>query len=448
VTLATLMQRNLWRQPRRTFVTALSIAVSGFLLTTLLALVINIHAIGHGDRSLHLRLVTHRATSLTEDMPAAYKEQIASVPGVKYVTSVSWFNHRVEGNFFEAFAVDAPHFADVVDEYRIPPNQVSTWQRERTGALIGKKLMAERHWQVGQHITLKGTGNPVNPELLICAVYEDPTHGDEERTLYFHYDYLNELAGNRSRVQNFLIKASSAQDIPHIPAAVDSMFRNSAAETQTETEEAYELNFLSMLGDFVLLVVIICAIVAFNVLLVTGNTLAMSIRERRTEIAVMRTLGFNGSHVLMVVLGESLFLAVTAGLVGCFGAKLTFHFVETTYSLGSQYAWSFGGAVGILLGLWALYCFSIAEPKMDGRHSGKFGLPVILAVCGFIIGWLLYTGVGNLLVSNNVLSGFQISSAAVLLALGISVALDLLSACWPAIWASLTPISGNLRTAD
>jgi len=449
VTFATIMRRNLWRQPRRTFITAISIAVSSFLLTLLLSLIVKVTSIDRGDHSLHLRLITHRASSLTETMPKSYQKNISGIPGVKYSMSLSWFGGRIDqATFFPIFTADPAHFAEIFDEYRISPDQLSEWQKERTGALVGKRLMAERSWQVGDPINLIGTSYPVSPQLVIRGVYEDASHQDEERTVYFHFDYLNELLKGQGRVQNFVIKAGSTHDIPEIAAAIDSMFRNSDAETQTETEEAYELNFLSMLGDFVLLVTAISVVLGFNMLLVTGNALAMSVRERRTEIAVLQALGFQATHILSIVLGETVLLAGAAALAGCLAAKFAVDFIHATYSQGQLYPWIFGVAGGLILGAWAYYALYVKKKEMDMPVPRWFLAPALFAAAGLCIGWFIYTAAGSLLIGNNVLPEFRVTMTSIAIAWIGALLLSALSAAWPALWASTAPVASMLRASD
>ena len=169
-----LILKNTVRNPRRTALTILSITVSIFLVSTLRAVLHNLETVGQSNSS-NLRLVVHRATSMTESMPVAYKQRIAALPGVKYVESMDWFGgyYADPSNFFANFATDVDNFEKIADELMIPPDQLAAWKRERMAALVGKRLMETYHWKMDDRITLKGTIYPVDLEFIIRAVYTD-----------------------------------------------------------------------------------------------------------------------------------------------------------------------------------------------------------------------------------------------------------------------------------
>ncbi|MBZ5542616.1 MAG: ABC transporter permease, partial [Acidobacteriia bacterium] len=260
-----LIWKNAIRNPRRSVLTILSITVSIFLVSTLQAILTRLDSLGKGSGSGHLRLVVHHATGLGQPLPVAYKQRIEALPGVKAVSGWTWFGglYIDERNFFANFAVDADDLEKTHDEYRIPPDQLEAFKRERIAALVGRALMEQYHWKLGDRVTLKGTIWPIDPELTIRAVF---TCDDEsqERVFFFHWDYFNEALSRRNQVGTFAVKAATPEDVPRLMDAIDRTFHNSDAETKTETEQAFNLSFVSMLGNVKLLLNSISAAVVFT----------------------------------------------------------------------------------------------------------------------------------------------------------------------------------------
>ncbi len=444
--LARLIWKNAARNPRRCVLTILSIAVSIFLVSTLQAVLSTIYRVGKGSGSPHLRLIVHRSTSITQHLPEAYRQRIAALAGVKYLISQTWFGGQYidERNFFANFAVDVDNFEKVFDEFQIPPDQLAAWKRERTAALVGRKLMEKYGWKLGDRITLKGTIYPINPEFIIRAVY---TAADEpsERIFFFHYDYFDEALGRPGQVGDFVVKAGSAQEIPRLIDTIDRTFRNTAAETKTETEQAFGLSFVSMLGNVKLLLTAISAAVVFTILLVAGNTMAMSIRERTGEVAVLKTLGFRRNTILFLLVGESLVIALLGGVLGGVGAKLTYAFIHATFTrakiLGAVYAAGVAFLGGY--GIWMLFAGSSAAPGWV--RTIRYVATLMGALLGFGVGIGFYIGVGITMNQGGFLSDFSVNLGTLGLCLAIAAMVGILSAAFPALRASRTSIAEALR---
>ncbi|MGH9649266.1 MAG: ABC transporter permease, partial [Terriglobales bacterium] len=312
-----LIWKNAVRNPRRTVLTILSITISIFLVSSLQAILTRLDSLGEGSGSGHLRVIVLRSTGLGQPLPIAYKQRIAALPGVKAVSGWTWFGglYIDASNFFANFAVDADDLEKTHEEYRIPPDQREAFKRERTAALVGRALMEKYHWKLGDRVTLKGTIYPFDPELIIRAVFttDDPS---QERVFFFHWDYFNEALNRRNQVGTFAVRAETPQDVPRLMDTIDRTFRNSDAETKTETEQAFNLSFVSMLGNVKLLLNSISAAVVFTILLVAGNTMAQAVRERTNELGVLKALGFTNQSVLALVLAESCLIAAVGGLAG------------------------------------------------------------------------------------------------------------------------------------
>jgi putative ABC transport system permease protein len=322
-----LMMKNAGRNRRRTALTILGVAASLFLLVSLRTFLGELE----GDSTLTpgsaLRLVTIHSVSMAQSLPMSYLQRIESVPGVEMVTPFQWFGgyYQDPQNFFAQFAVDPEVMSKLASDYTYNQDEVQAWVKDRTGAWVAGKLMNRFGWRVGDRITVIGGLFPFNLELTIRGTY----HGPDENGLFFHYDYFNELQRQSGtitpdRVASFWMKARTAEDVPRVAAAIDGMFRNSDAPTRTDTEKAFSLSFTAMLGNIRLFLSLIAGAVLFAIFLVTANTMAMTVRERSAEVAVMKTLGFRRAQILGMFVGESVGVALLGGLVGVGGAKLIF----------------------------------------------------------------------------------------------------------------------------
>jgi putative ABC transport system permease protein len=207
----------------------------------------------------------------------------------------------------------------------VPRQQEEAFVKEKTACIVGAKLMERFGWKLGDKVTFQGTIWACDPELTIRGVY----HGKDidETLVLFHHDYFDELTGDRGLVGTFWIKAENADVVPKLIDQIDAAFRNTDAETKTETERAFQLEFISMLGNVKLFIGSISTVIVFTMLLVTASTMSMAIRERSREMAILKAVGFNGTQIFSLILAESFGLAMTGGLLGCFGAKLLFEHV-------------------------------------------------------------------------------------------------------------------------
>jgi putative ABC transport system permease protein len=325
---AALVLKSTLRNRRRTILTVLGLGASLFLLVTLHTVLYELQATTITAES-DLRLITRHAVSIANWMPLAYKEQIRQIPGVKDVMTSHWFGgiYIDERNFFAQFADDADKLFKFYSEWKIDPAQRETFERERTAAVAGVRLFKRFGWKIGDRITLKGTFFPFDVELKLVGMYTSPNLPDEA-VLVFHYDYLNEMMVKTMRARDvagfYVIQAESLEAVPRIAQTVDEKFHNSTAPTKTETEKAFQLSFSSMLGNVKLFIGAISAVVVFTVLLVTAATMAMTIRERTAEVAILKTLGYTSGLVFTLLLAEALSIAVLGGLLGCGGARLLY----------------------------------------------------------------------------------------------------------------------------
>jgi putative ABC transport system permease protein len=323
-----LLLTNVLRNRRRTILTLTSIAVSLFLIATLLTVLSEMENPPATPESA-LRLICRHRVSLANILPKSYRQRIAKVGGVDAVIGSMWFGgvYKDPKNFFAQFAVDADQLFTVYQDMKIPEEQKQAFLRDRTGCVAGSNLADRFGWKVGDRIPIEGALFDVDLDLTLRGIYGGG--GDDGSSLYFHWEYFNEgmkkVFGPRVDFTGFyVIHAQSADRVPAIAEQVDAEFRNSSSPTKTESEKAFVLGFLSMLGNIRLLVTSICSVVIFTIILVAANTMAMSIRERVREIGILKALGFRKVQILSLLLGESVSLALGGALVGSFAAKLIY----------------------------------------------------------------------------------------------------------------------------
>jgi len=315
---------RLWSLPMTLsrFVTVLSIAFSLLLLTFMMTLW-HAFALEDGSAESSERLIVRHKVSLTFTLPGYYREKIRSVPGVVAVVPSSWFQgvykDQKPENFFPRFGTDPDEFFKVYRDLKIPEDQVKAWQRDRQGAVVSDSLAQKYGWKLGDRITIAGDIYPVTLELYIRGIY----HGEPDpKSLYFNAKYVEEaVSWFKGQAGTFGILADNPADVSKIASAVDDMFRNSPQPTKTESEKAFGLEFVAMMGNVKMFILSICSAVLFATLLVSANTIAMSIRERTREVAVLKTLGFTRQGVLVLFVSEAVALSLVGGLVGVFMAK-------------------------------------------------------------------------------------------------------------------------------
>ncbi len=328
MTLTGFVAKNAARNKRRSLLTVLSIAFSLLLLTFMMTIWRTFY-LDQGTPESATRLITRHRVSLTFFLPGYYREKIRSIPGVVSVVPMTWFgglykDNRPE-NFFAQFATDPVEYLKVASDKTVPPDQAEAWLRDRAGAMVDVELAKRYGWKVGDRITLQGTIFPVNPELTIRAIY---TMERPNRALYFHATYLEEaVPWFKGAAGFFFTHAASPDKVAPVSQAIDDMFHNSPQPTKTESEHAFQLGFIAMLGNVKAFILSICAAVVFAILLVSANTMAMSIRERTREVALLKTLGFTRKNVLSLFVGEAVVLSLFGGLLGILGAFGLIHAV-------------------------------------------------------------------------------------------------------------------------
>jgi putative ABC transport system permease protein len=318
MTLTRFVTKSAFRNRRRSILTVLSIAFS-LLLLTLMMTIWHAFYIDKGDAESAQRLITRHRVSLTQSLPSFYREKIRPIPGVVAVAPVSWFGgiymDAKPENFFAQFGTDPEEIMKIFTDFHLPEDQLLAWQRDRAGVIVDQQLAQKFGWKMGDRIVLKGTIYPVDLELTIRGMYSGPR---PTNSVYFNLKYVEEAVSfAKGKAGTFDILADSPDDVSKVAAAVDNMFRNSPEPTKTESEKAFQLGFINSIGNVKAFILSICFAVVFATLLVSATTMAMSIRERTREVAVLKTLGFTRQSILRLYVGEGVLVALTGGAVGC-----------------------------------------------------------------------------------------------------------------------------------
>lgn len=347
MTLPGFIIKNALRNKRRALLTVLSVAVSLFLFTTLQTALRELTQPAVSEAAA-LRIIVRHRVSLASVLPEKYEARIERMPGVEVCTKFTWFGgvYKDEKNFFPQFACEADKLFRVFTECTIDPKEVEAFIREKNACVVGIKTMERFGLKLGDKITLQGAIWACDPELVIRGVYRD---GIDQTNLFFHHDYFDELLGRSGLVGTYWIKADTADTIPGLIERIDRTFRNTDAETKTETERAFQLGFISMFGNIKMLMGSICTVIVFTMLLVTAATMSTAIRERIRELAILKAMGFDGLEVFGLILAEACGLAAAGGLLGCVGAWALFRNIDI-YALTQGFFIKFEVTPHILLG--------------------------------------------------------------------------------------------------
>lgn len=315
-----LILKNALRHKLRTLLTIVGLLVAIIAFGLLQTVVGAWYAGAEGASTA--RLITRNAISLVFPLPLTYKQKIRSVDGVRSVAVANWFGgiYKEPKNFFAQFAVDE-NYLPMYTEYRIPEDQLRAYSRDRKGAVVGRKLADTYGFKVGDTVTLKGTIFPGNWEFVVRGVYEGREAKTDTSQFFFHWDYLNETlkttVGRRAnQVGVYVLELSDPSRAAEISRTVDESFKNSLAETLTETEQAFQLSFVSMTEAIVVAIRAVSFLVIFIILAVMANTMAMTARERISEYATLKALGFGPGFVSLLIFGESLAIALVGGGAG------------------------------------------------------------------------------------------------------------------------------------
>ena len=307
---------NLARHKLRTVLTICSVALALFLFASLRTVVTTLNA--GSEVSSASRMIVQNSTAFVIPLPQSYANRLAAVPHVQQVTWANWFGGKYgDGRkFFAQFAIEPESYLKIYPEIAVAEDQKQAFLKERSAALIGEGLVKAFGWKIGDNVTLQGTIFPGDWTFTIRGIYH-PTlkeYGDDQ--FMFHYDYLYEREPTRVTPGWFILKIDDANAGPVVAKTIDDQFRNSTAPTKTGTEKAFAAGFASMWGNVKLLMSTIGMAVVFAILLVTANAMMMNQRERRSEVAVMKTVGFSDGRVFGLIIVEAAVISLTGAALG------------------------------------------------------------------------------------------------------------------------------------
>jgi putative ABC transport system permease protein len=314
-----LVLKSARRSKRRTLLTVMSVAIAVFLFASLRAVIDGFNAAVEGSSST--RIVTQRSTSLFFSMPTSHAEGIKSAPGVQEVSWANWFGgvYKDPQNFFAQFAIEPESYLRLYPEIQLMPEERQAFLGDRSGCIVGDGLAKRFGFKVGDKITLQ-VGIPIygqrDFDFNVRGVYQSGGAAVDNQSMFFHWKYADERSIQPGQVGWFIAQISNPDQATQVASTIDQKFANSPNETKTETEKQFQATFASMFGNLNLLLGSIALAVVITTLFVAANTMAMSVRERTTEIAVMRTLGFPSSTIFLLIAGEGLMMSIVGGIVG------------------------------------------------------------------------------------------------------------------------------------
>ncbi|HJV91042.1 MAG TPA: FtsX-like permease family protein [Holophagaceae bacterium] len=323
-----LIWKSLMRSKRRTLLIVGSLVLSVFTVAVLQSLLTTLSSMTDNPKSSN-RLVVRHKSGLTQMLPRSYEAYLRQQPEVEAVCALQWFGgyYQDPRNFFANFASDESTLFTIFKEEfgvaGVTEAQIKEYLRDGTGCIVGESLAKKNGWKVGDTVPLTGTIFPINPRLTVRLIFRSPKPSDEN-VLHFHYKVLEEGVPRMKGLSgSFWVRTHRPEDIPKVIERVDRHYANSAYETLSETENAFNLSFVKMLGNIGAIIQGITAAVVVAILIVTGNTMSTAIRERTTEIAVFRAMGFPAGRVLVLLLAEGVLLVAAGSLIGLWLADAT-----------------------------------------------------------------------------------------------------------------------------
>jgi putative ABC transport system permease protein len=368
MTMGSFVVRNAFRNKRRSLLTMISISFSLLLLTMMICIWRSFYVDQVAPEAAR-RLIIRDRVSLAFFLPAYYREKIRAIPGVNAVVPLTWFGGRYiddrPQHFFAQVGTDPDEYLKVASDKIMPEDQLKAWQRDRTGCIVDVTLAEKYGWKIGDRLTLQGNIFPANLDLTIRGIYHrDPP----QNALYFNAKYLEEaVPWFKGQAGWYAAQIDSAEHVAEASRTIDDMFHNSPLQTKTESEKAFQLGFVASLGNVKAFILSICGAVVFAIMLVSANTMAMSVRSRTREVAVLKTLGFTRQRVLSMFVSESVALALSGGFLGVLVARfviawLTHRFIGLGIPLDmkvnvitASIALAVAGVVGIVSGYLPAY---------------------------------------------------------------------------------------------
>jgi putative ABC transport system permease protein len=382
-----LIFKNVFRAKLRTTLTLTGLVIAilafGFLQTVVTAF------FAASNAASGTRLVARNAISLVFPMPVYYRERMKTIDGVRTVSFSNWFGgiYKEPQNFFPQFAVDHTNYFDLYPEYIIKPEEMLSFKRDRQGAMVGRKLADQFGWKVGDTVPIRGTIFPGTWQFTIRGIFDGKEDITVTRLFFFHWDYVNEEVKKRAprradQIGVFNIEITDPSRAADVSKAIDKEFRNSLAETLTETEKSFQLGFVAQSEAIVIAIRVVSFVVIFIIMAVVANTMAMTARERIAEYATLKALGYSPGYVAALVFGEALMVSCIGALLGIlvtlpavagFGSSSIGSAVFSSFKLSNDTLFM-QLAAGVIVGVVAGFIPAIRSARIkivDGlRHIG------------------------------------------------------------------------------
>ena len=364
--------RNALRNKRRALLSILSVAVSLFLLVTLLVALRELTQPPE-DAGAAARIVVRNKISLGSTLPRRQRVIIEKMKGIEAVTPFTFFGGKYKndsGFGFAQFGLDPTKLTTIFGEAKLPQEQMEAWIKDPTSCIMGIKTAEKYGLKIGDALPLTGTFWPIDLNLKIVGIYKGSL---DDRNVFFHHRLLDEMPGGNGDVGTWFVKLANIEDMNRLTAEINQTFLNTSAEVTAETERAFQLGFVSMFGNIKQLVLSICSVVVFTLMLVCASTMSMAIRERFRELAILKALGFRRRELFAFILAESFGLALVGALIGVGGACLLYGNIDMTKATqGFLIAFEVtpriigqAAAVAALLGIVASIAPSLAVARMS-----------------------------------------------------------------------------------
>jgi len=432
MTTATFIAKNALRNKRRAALSILSVAVSLFLLVTLLVALREM-TVPPEDIGASLRVVVRNRVSLANLLPSRQRAVIERIPGVEAVSAFTYFGGKFrneEQMTFAQFAMDPVHLETIFGEAKMPPEQFEAFIKDQTSCVVGRLTAEKYKLKLGDRMPFTSVifGCPI--DLKIAGIYQGTL---DDRNVLFHQKYLDEVWAMTGQVGMWWIKVRSAEDMPRVIGAIDRAFANTSAEVRAETERAFQLSFVSMIGNVKVFIQSISSVVVFTLLLVSASTMSMAIRERFRELAVLKAIGFRRHDLFALILAESFALAATGAVFGVGGAWLFF---------------THGPVAGMVSMAAALWLVVVAARDAAARNWSGVVTLLLSAAALATAGWFAYTHGTIAQMTKNIFITFEVTPTIVAAGAAVAASLGVIASIMPSLAVARMSVVQGLKTLD
>lgn len=425
--------KNALRNKRRALLSVLSVAVSLFLLVTLqVALRELTNPIS--DEGSSLRIIVRNKVSLAQPLPARQLQVLDRIPGIAAVSPFTFYGGLYKGDekftSFAQFAIDPQRALPLIEDAKVPKEQLAAWMADRTSCIVGKMTADRYGFKIGDRLQFTGQIYPCDLDLKIAGIYQGTA---DDRNVMFHQKYLDELLGNTGMVGTWWVRAASIEEAPLVTDRINKAFANTSAEVRAESERAFVLGFVSMWANIKTLIGGISIVVVFALILVTVSTMSMAIRERFRELAILKAIGFKRRELFVLILAESFSLAMSGAGIGVFAAWFGFTYLK---------------AAAVVVGFLSLSAFLIAVGCLIKKHWGLLVLFFLFSLLSGDIAYKCFRAGSISGLTNGMFLMFEVTPQMMGYAFAVAAALGVLSAVLPMINVARTSVVQGLKTLD